>query len=64
MFTEFTDELYIEDYLKFFFRLNMFLFSINIPTFHFSFSQIFLQLLVPKKFPSSLLVPPLNYTHM
>ena len=40
--------------------LNMFLVPINIPTIHFSLSKIFLQLLVPKKFPSSLLVPPLK----
>jgi len=30
--------------------LNMFLILINIPTFRFSFSKIFLQLLVPIKF--------------
>ena len=33
------------------FELNMFLVPINILTFHFSPSKIFLQLLVPIKFP-------------
>ena len=39
------------------FGLNMFLLPINIPTFCFSPSKIFLQLLVPIKFQSLLVVP-------
>jgi len=38
---------HLKDYL---FGLNMFLVLINIPTFHFSPSKIFLQLLVPIEF--------------
>ena len=37
-------------YLVYLSGLNMFLLPINIPTFRFSHSKIFLQLLVPQKF--------------
>jgi len=44
--------------------LNMFLFPINISTFHFSHHKIFLQLLVPKKFQSPFMVHTFKSIHV